>query len=357
MVEAIALREPREDDFQDEYRQSREGRTSPGRGRPKDVVDPAKGPRQRLAWALWNERRQVAGKPSLRELAEESGLGHTTLQKAEYPTGRLSWETVQKHVEACWSLAERRGQTPACNLRSFRDLYDQIPESDKSAGPIKARVGEPIAIDPAPSRDLDPVVLSDGSTGRRLAHRLPWPLRSTRGASVGWVAVVALAVAALAIGGLAGFHILPPPYTPPPTTQLLTCSTARPCTYQVEVGDNLCLDQAVAYTPNRVDLWSCWGGKNQEWIETHRGRQFTLSTQETPRLCISAKAAGQELTMGSCGGPASLWTSTQNTDDGSYTFHSVAYRDMCLAAQGGIVIARTPAVLQPCQGQAEARWM
>jgi hypothetical protein len=359
MVEAIALSEPREGEFRDEHMPSRERRTRPGRGRPKEEVDPDKGPRHRLAWALWKERTQVAGRPSLRELAEESGLGHTTLQQAEYPTGRVSWETVQKHVEACWYLAERRGQTPARNLQYFRDLFDQLPEDERSAGPIKARVGEPISVDPAPSRDVDPAVLSDGSTGRRLAHRLPWPLLSIRGVSISRVTVVVLVVAALAGGGLVGFRMVAPStprLTPTPATQPFPCSTARPCTYQVEVGENLCLDQAVAYTPNRIDLWACWKGKNQRWIETHRGNQFTLSTQETPRLCVTAKTAGQ-LTMGSCGGPASLWTSTQNTDDGSYTFHSVMYRDMCLGAQGSVVDNRTPIVLQPCKGQAEVRWM
>jgi hypothetical protein len=330
MVETIALSE------------SREGRQAgPGRGRPKVEVDPDHDPRQRLAWELCNERTRVRDRPSLRELAEESGLGQTTLQQAEYRTGRVSWETVQKHVEACWSLAERRGQTPVRDLQRFRDLFDQIPESDKSAGSVRPRGGEPTAIAQAPERPHAPARL----------------FRSVRGIPLGKVGLAMLAVAAIVGGSVAGFRMLAPPRPgPAPATVLSACSTVRPCTYQVEIGDNLCLDQAVAYTPNRVDLWACWRGKNQLWIETRHGDRFTLSTQETPGRCIIA-TADRALTMGSCGGPASLWTATQNADDASYTFHSVAYGGMCLAVQGDAVGPRTPIVLQPCRGQAEARWM
>jgi hypothetical protein len=357
-VEAIALSEPREGDFEDEPTTSRENGRRPGRGRPKDAVDPSKGPRHLLAWALWNERAQVAGRPSLRDLAEESGLAYTTLQQAESAPGKVSWETVQKHVEACWSIAERRGQTAARDLQYFGDLFGQLSEGERSAGPVKARAEQPIAIDPAPRRDADPVVASDRSPGRRRTRGPLRPLLSARGGLLAMVAAATSMVIAVAGGGVAGFHFLMPS-TPRPIPPVVPvhCSTARPCTYQVKVGEDLCLDQAVAYTPNRVELWPCWGGKNQMWIETHSGQQFTLSTQETPSRCINARIAGQGLTMGSCAGSAPLWTSTQNADDASYTFHSVAYRDMCLAVQGATVVGRTPVVLQPCQGQAGVRWM
>jgi hypothetical protein len=319
-------------------------------------VDPDKSPRHRLAWALCNERTRVAGVSSLRELAKEPGLAYSTLQQAEYPSGRVSWETVQKHVEACWSIAERRGRTPARDLQYFKNLFDQLPEDEQSASLIKAKVGEPIEVDPAPRCDAEPIVPPNGSPERvPLRQRPRPPYLSARWRPLGKVAVALLVVAALAGGGYAGFRKLMPS-TPIATPRLLPCSTAHPCTYQVKVGENLCLDQAVAYTPNRVDLWACWNGKNQKWIETHQGAQFTLSTQETPGLCIIA-TADQALTMGPCDGPASLWTSSQNGDDASYTFHSVLYRDMCLAVQGGVVGPRTPVVLQRCEGQAEVRWM
>jgi hypothetical protein len=104
-----------------------ENRRAPARrvGRPEKPLDPASGPRARLAWEL-RELREACYVPTFKVLEGYAGVDQRRLSDAARDGSLPSWHVVERYVRGCWDYLENAHGRPlsgAGDLDRWRQLY------------------------------------------------------------------------------------------------------------------------------------------------------------------------------------------------------------------------------------------